>query len=157
MSKQLSSGERTDIERILGIAEAHEIKAVEANDPDWKQRVNDRLNKIAVSKLKIDKEAAELAKVESELQRLERRREDLQITIARKMPLGPRSRHSCPARLNMCTAIAEIVTKLSTAEQLRDVTGGKIASIKDRYRKRREKLAACSTREEAVVAGVLSK
>lgn len=155
MAKQMTNGERDDLRRLIYDSQRRAVAEVESTDPDWKHRVETRLRKIAIGKLGIDKEAAELAKVDAEIVKLNARREDIQKAIERKMPKEPATRRSCPMPMDMCSAVSEIVSKLFISEQLKDSTGKKIVDIDKKHQKWLELMVVCETRADVLQRGIL--
>lgn len=156
MAKGMSSGERQDIRRLLAQQEAAELEALSAQDVGWEKRVEDRKQKVAIGQLKVEKEVAELAKIDAELERLTRQKEDVEQRIARKMPFEKRRhRDSCPSRKSLCEAIAGICSEIDFRETARDVTGKKAQAIAEKYRNRRALLEACTSRDDARMSEVL--
>ncbi len=155
MAKQMTNGERDDMRRLVYDAKERAISTIEAADPDWKHRVESRLRKIAIGQLGIDKEAAELAKIDAEMVKLTARREDIQKAIERKMPKEPATRRSCPMPMDMCSAVNEIVQKLFVREKLKDVTGKKVDAVEQDCQKRLSLLATCETRADVLKHGII--
>lgn len=156
MAKTMSVAERDEIKNLLGQSENNEIRDIESHDPEWKRLVEERLRKIAIGRLKVDKECADLAKIESEMQKLKDRRDEIQSAIARKMPMGPRKNSSCPTRLDFCEAVSQISEKLFTSEKQKNPTGRKIADVERKFHKKRELLASCESRQQVNELKVLA-
>lgn len=155
MAKQMTNGEREDIQRLVHDARRREIQQLESADPEWQARIAARTRKIAIGQLKVDKESAELAKIDAEIAKLKARREDVETAISRKMPKQEQRRGSCPMPMDFCDAVSQIVLKLTPREQAKDVTGKKVDAVNLKYQKRLELLATCETRSDVLKHGII--
>lgn len=154
----LTNSERDHIYSALRDREAAMIQAATAADPEWESRITERTRKIAIGKLKIDKEATELAKIDAQMSDLTERREEVDATISRKMPFGSSGRNrngSCATRLDMCSAIAQIVDQIRPVETAKDPIGKKVFAAREDYRIRCERLAKSFTHEAVELNKVL--
>lgn len=161
MSDRMTIKERDEVRRIINEQEEKEIALLTANDPEWEQRVEDRKNKVAVGKLGIAREAAELAAVEKKIEELKKRLDEINARIEQKLPRQSRdksdrySRRACPGRKTLCEAIADIANAIHSKEVAADKTGKLIAQAIEKARTRRANLEKCSNRNDLTLFKVL--
>lgn len=154
-NRVLSQAERSEIHSALVDQRDAALKSLSAEDPGWEKRVEDRKNKVAIGRLKIEKDVIALTEIEGQIAALETKRKSIELAISKKMPFkkrGERRQYDddevCPARKGMCAAIADICSEIHEAELAKDPTGKKALEIHKRYRAATAKFVGCSTREE---------
>ena len=158
MSKVMSVSERDSILRLLSGMEASELDDITSSDPEWSDRLEGRLRKLAIGKLKVDKECSEIAKIDAQIASLESRKKALESAVQAKMPFAEKRGgydDSCPRRISLCAAVAKIADKLRRTEQKKCKTGAAILAVKQKYHKKQMALAYCDTRDQVVAKKVL--
>src|SRR3990167_7189910 len=154
--KPMSKDERLEILGILKTRHQTAIDAINAADPGWRKSCSDKANKLAIGRLKIEKEVTELETVEEDIRKLEAKREELEAKIHKKMPLNERDKYdSCPTPKHLCEAVGEIVEEVMDSVLANDLAGKKSLAADEDFNTRRELLALCSTREDLVEKKVL--
>ena len=154
--KQLSQSERNEIDVILSHRRAARLKELDAKDPGWKQRVEDRKNKVALGRLRVEKDVVELKAIESQIRDLENKKQLIDLRISTKMPRNKREvRRGCPTPKDLCEAVAEICEEIHEAEMAKDPTGKKALAIAAEHVATRAQFAMCSTREDVAARKIL--
>lgn len=156
--KQLSQTERNEIDRILGARHEAALKIIEASDPNWRERVEEKKNKLAIGRLKVEKEVLALKQLETQIRNLEQQKQEVEARIARKMPLKERDGRyddSCPTPKSLCQAVAEIGKAIHESVMAKDPAGIRILNAKKAYRDAEAQFAKCSTRDDVVKAKIL--
>lgn len=157
MTARLSQSERHDIYKILLSRYEAKMTALNASDPGWKQRIEDRKNKVAIGRLRVEKEAIELTTVESQIRALENRKAEIELRIAKKMPLQKRVRYDrgCPLPMSLCEAVAQIAKEIHDAESAKDIAGRKALAIQAEFASANAQLTLCSTRDDIAARKIL--
>jgi hypothetical protein len=155
--KALTQPERQEIVQILVHRKEVKLAALQASDPGWKQRIEERKNKVALGRLRVEKEACELKLIETQIRDLENRKAALEIKISKKMPLNKRDKYgdSCPTPMSLCKAVSEIAEAVHEAEMAKDATGKKVMAIHAEFDAAKAQLAMCNTREDIVARKVV--
>ncbi len=155
--KPLSQQERHEIQGVINDHKDSCIREIDAIDPEWRRRVEERKNKVAIGQLKVEKEVLELNTLEEQIRALQAKRDEIELRIRKKMPLEPRSgRGGCPDRQSLCEAVAGVCRAIHNAEMKKDASGKVVLGYEESCRVRFAKLAACATREDVVAAKIIN-
>jgi flagellar biosynthesis chaperone FliJ len=160
MPRALDSRERSEFRGLIGERFEADCKKIEAEYPEWEAELDDRLQKIAVGRLKVEKDVAELENIEEQLQALSDRKEQLESKIAKKMPFSKsKSRHAgtCRNRVSLCEAIDDIKDRVRSREYAKHPAAKKYSAAEEARGKRLAKLAGCTTREDVANSGILTE
>lgn len=154
--KQLTNDERRDIRKLLDQKKDLELSAINAADPGWEQRIEDRKNKVALGRLRVEKDVVEMKAIESQIRTLEGKRAEIELRIRKKMPLKKRDKYDgCPTHKDLCDAVGEICVQIDDTEMARDAAGKKVLALNAKYLGLQSKLAQCTTREDVAAAKIL--
>jgi chaperonin cofactor prefoldin len=154
--KALTISERQSIHDILRGNLQDSISELNAKDPGWAQRIEDRKRKVAIGRLKVQKDVSELEQLEANIRDLEAKRKAVELRIKKKMPLGERGyRGACPDNKDLCEAISEICEEIHDQEQAKDKTGKLVLKLQKEHQQKLTRLAKCDTRQDVAEAGVL--
>lgn len=158
----LTIDERRDLYKLLNQRKDQELAAIQAVDPNWERRIEERKNKVALGQLRVEKEVTELKDVEEQIRVLRRKRQEIEVRISKKMPLHNRDRsrdrddEGCPSPRSLCDAVGEICNRIDGTEKAKDPTGKKVLALEAKYLLLQGKLAQCSTREDVAQAKILA-
>jgi len=157
--KPLTQNERQEIRNVLRTEHDAAISKLNAADPGWQKRIEDRKNKVAIGRLKVEKDILELQRLEDLIRGLEEEKAAVETRIRKKMPLSKREdgRHGCPRPKDLCTAISEIMEEVADVEMSKDATGKKAMAAKLEFNRKVELLLTCSTRDDVVRLGIISQ
>lgn len=154
----LTIDERRDLYKLLNQRKDQELAAIQAADPNWERRIEERKNKVALGQLRVEKEVTELKEVEEQIRVLRRKRQEIEVRISKKMPLHQRNRddEGCPSPRSLCDSVGEICNRIDKVEKSKDPTGKKVLALEAKYLILQGKLAQCSTREDVAQAKILA-
>ena len=156
--KQLSATERQEIKNLLEKKYENAITALDAADPGWRQRIEDRKNKLAIGKLRIEKEVIEKKKIEADILALQFKLNEVEQRISKKMSLHQRKvryEDECPMPKGMCEAVGEIASEIHASVLAKDPTGKKLLVAEKELMDAMSRLATCDTRIEVITRKVL--
>lgn len=102
--KALTQPERQEIVQILVHRKEVKLAALQASDPGWKQRIEERKNKVALGRLRVEKEACELKLIETQIRDLENRKAAKVMAIHAEFD-------AAKAQLAMCNTREDIVAR----------------------------------------------
>lgn len=150
--KAMTYQEREEIRGILRNWRDARMCVVTASDSDWKNRIEERKRKIAIGKLKVEKDVQALSRVEDQIDALEKQKAEIEARITAKMPKeraeGYRKAKGCAVPKSLCDAVNEIAETVHHRVMKGDATGRKVLEIEADHEKRLAKLATCTTRED---------
>ena len=157
---KLSREERRKIENLLRDRKDAAIKAATANDPTWKDRVEERKTKAAIGLLKVEKELVERDALKKKIAVLESQLSDVNARITAKLPMNERVTRgygstSCPTKMDFCTAMSVMVERVHAKQMMCDTTGNKVHNIENTYQESLVKLEGCLTREDVAASEIL--
>lgn len=158
--KAMSAAERNEFHQLIGHKFTLETDGIEAAHPEWERKLDDRLQKIAIGRLKVEKDVAELERLEQQEQEIADRKAEVESRIARKMPFENstrRHRGTCRTRMSLCDVIADIKSKLMTPEKRKCPAGKQAIAADEAATRRRATLAGCSTRADVAASGLLKE
>ena len=155
--KSMTNDERSAIGRLLTEQCEKKLNDLNAEDPGWRQRVEDRKNKLALGRLRVEKDVVERNKLISQIRLLTEKLEAVDLRISQKMPAEERSGSygSCPRPMDMCKAVGEICKEIHDSVMKNNVTGRKALALHADLTRRKLQLAKCETREDLVTHKVL--
>jgi len=147
--KTLSQSDRYEIKAILNAFRESQLTALNASDPEWTRRIEERKQKVAIGKLKIEKDVAEMDEIDNQIRALRQKRDEIELRISKKMPTEARTRNGgCPGRKSMCESINEIATRIHDSVMMEDAAGAASIAIDNDHRRRLSLLVKCETRED---------
>lgn len=154
--KTLSQSERQEIITVLNNVRDQKLSELNAADPGWQNRIEVRKTKVAIGRLKVEKDVLELEGLEDQIRILKQKIEATEARIQKKMPLKKRDKYdNCPMPKSLCEAVSEIASEVHDSETSKDVTGKKALAIDAEFLNAKAKLAKCSTREDVAAFKIL--
>lgn len=154
--KPLNETQRYEIKGILSDRHIAALAEVDASDPGWKARVEERKTKLAIGRLKVEKEVIQLKAIEEQMTSLTIQRQEVEARIAKKMPRHARGRHdACPTPKSLCEAIAEIAAEINDSVMAKDPAGKRVLAANKAYLDGKAALAQCDTREQIEARKIL--
>lgn len=156
--KSLSMTERQDISKLLDEKLKRRVSELTAQDPLWKERIEEKKQKSALGRLRIEKDMVELKGVEAEISVLKKKASVIEKRIAAKMPKKKQDRYGnegCPVPMDKCEAVTKLCNEIHDAEMGKDPTGKKVLTAEADHFAAKAALAKCTTREELAKAKIL--
>lgn len=153
MAKAMSGDERFEVRRLIDARCDRKIDELSVADPEWENRVAQRKRKVAIGKLKVEKDVAALEQVERDIARLEGIKSEIEERISKKMPREPEhhgrnSGSGCSVPKSLCAAIRDVEKTVHLKVMRDDATGRKALKIEADRNRRMELLAGCTTRDQ---------
>lgn len=156
--RPMTQAERGQVEKILNEGHEFAVGELDAADPGWRKRVEDRKNKVALGRLRVEKDVVEQKKIESQIRLLQEKLQAIELRIQQKMPMSERThRGGCPLPKSFCDAVAEITSEVHEKVMAADPTGKKVLALRMKFLATKVQLAKCTTREDLITYGVLPK
>lgn len=156
--RQMSKEERGELRNQIEKAVDRRVELLIAEDPQFNSRIFERTRKIAIGKLKIDKELLEIDKLDEQIRLLEDKKKSLvrktELQLPRTGKLKEKQRYDadlydvCEARETICSAINKIIEALLPGEEAKDPIGKKISEIRNLGHKLHATLAKSTYRSE---------
>ena len=154
--KPLSKDERFEIQKLLKTKLDEKLKQLDADDPGWQKRVEDQKNKIAIGRLRIEKDFVELKELETEITLLTQKHAEIELRIRKKLPLEERGRYGgCSTNKDMCDSISEICSEVHNSVMKKDQTGKLALKVTEDYNQMLALFYTCTTREDVVYRNIL--
>jgi len=152
---QMTTSERADIKKLIDDRYLAGMRELAVTDESHERRLEERCRKVAVGRLKIAKELAEVERLEAEYASIGEKLEVAREKLNKKLPYEKRHHsRSCPSRMDLCSAIAAVVDEVREAERAKDATGRKVLQLRAEKQRRYEKLAGCRTQEDVAAARI---
>jgi hypothetical protein len=158
MPSNLSKSDRDEIENLITSRRDAALWDIASVLPTWEIDLRKRERKVAIGKLKIEKELLEIGRLETLEGAVKEQLRIAEINLNKKLPLSAPdrfSRRSCPATKTACEAINDVIEMIHLTEMKKDPIGKKIVAENDRCENRLMLLMKCGTREDVEKFGVL--
>lgn len=152
----LTRGDRVELRKLIVDNGENDRKKIESQAPNWKHEVSEKAKKMAVTELGIGAMMAKLKKIEDEREKLTKDRDKLELSVRQKLPFEEgRYHNSCPDRMSICKALAQIGDKLEEKVLEKHPIAKKLLKIDEDTNRRIADLMKCTTREDVKECGCL--